>query len=110
MPNPKSDLATELGKLVNTYTWLVADFFLFLLLATFFLGYKDFDLEMQRFVRGAFIFSMWFFCVSGLHILIIIHLYNQDKEVPGWISYPLFLMKPLLIGGLFLWANSQNLL
>ena len=64
MTNPKSDLATELGKLVNTYTWLVADFFLFLLLATFFLGYKDFDPEMQRFVRGAFIFSMWFFCVS----------------------------------------------
>ena len=110
MPSPKSDLTTEMGKLVNNYTWLVADLFLFLLLATFFLGYKDFDYEMQRFARGAFIFSMWFFCVSGLHILIVIKFYEKDKSVPGWISYPLFLMKPLLVGGLFLWASSQNLL
>ena len=110
MANPKSDLATELGKLVNNYTWLVADLFLFLLLATFFLGYKDFDHEMQRFVRGAFIFSMWFFCVSGFHILTIIRFWNKDKDVPGWITYPLFLLKPMLVGGFFLWANSQNLL
>src|SRR3972149_10910734 len=102
MPSSKTDFATELGKLVNSYTWLVADFFLFLLLATLFLWYRDFDTDMQRFVRGAFIFSLWFFTISGLHILIVIRLYRIGKEVPGWISYPLFLMKPLLIGGFFL--------
>jgi hypothetical protein len=109
MSETEKGISSELGKVLQDYTWLVVDFFLFLLLISFFLGYKDFDQNMRLFLRGAFVFSLWFFSLSGFHILIVIHHLKADN-MPAWLSYVLFLMKPIIVGAFFYWAVVKGLL
>ena len=112
-----NDITPTLKRLLGDYTWLILDVFVFIILLALFLGYKDYDYKMQGFLRSMLVFSLWIFSISGFHLLVFLRLYTMKHDLPAreqllpwWISYPLFLMKPAVIGIFFWWVCYKGYL
>jgi hypothetical protein len=99
-------VSVSLANVIKDYTWLVPDFFVFLVLATVILGYKDFDPPLKMLVRGLMAFSLWFFSISGLHIVMLMR--SPDNKISPWKTYTLFLLKFILLGLFLCWGYFQG--
>jgi len=97
------------GKVIGEYTWLIVDALLLLFLLAALLSYKDLDESMRLLFRGTFV-AFWFYVwISGLHLLIYLRRTDRELEMPGVISYSLFVLKLVPIGATVLWANHRGL-
>ncbi len=99
----------SLGKVVREYTWLMVDALLLLFLFASLLAYKDFDDQMKLLFRGIVVAYWGYIWISGLHLLIYLRRTEASKKMPGYISYPLFGLKLVLISGLAYWAYRRGL-
>jgi hypothetical protein len=95
-------LADTIGNTISAFTWLFYDFLLLILTITLFLGYSDYDIEMQQMMRGMIALCFITFYTSSLHILIWIRVVNKDNEMSAFFSYGCHLIKAAAIG-CFIW-------
>ncbi|MCH8035114.1 MAG: hypothetical protein IH950_15340 [Bacteroidetes bacterium] len=107
MSNGQGSFTKSVGKIIEDYTWLIFDAFLFLLLISLFLNYASFDENMKGILRGLLVMSLWVYVISGAHILSYLKSQNGLK---WWQSTLFYSFKILFLVLYMIWCNYHNYL